>query len=88
MGRLGWFIPALMTAMACAPVAPGHERAEPSTGELSLCQPFPDRLVDGLQGAYNRQDLKALRRLVRVPQITDALGAAHAGRIEFDDVAD
>jgi N-acetylneuraminic acid mutarotase len=58
----------------------------PAGGKEKLCQPFPDRLIDGFQAAYRNQDVEALRDLVRVDGIHDTGAVAFAGRADFKDV--
>lgn len=66
---------------------PTESPLEPSvsTGREPLCQPFPDRLFDGLLDAYGERDLPALQELVTGP-IEDASAIPHAGAATFDGI--
>lgn len=89
MATLRSALAVLLVATACAPQ--GTAATDPADrlpeGEPPLCQPFPDRLVDGFLRAYNHRDLAALRDLIGAPAIHDVGGAAHGGLTDFEDVA-
>lgn len=94
VGRVA--VAAVLMVPACTPeptdraVSP-RGTPSPATsrdGEVGLCQPFPDRLIEDFLAAYNGRDLQALEELVVAPQIEDLVAAAYAGRGVFDDVGD
>lgn len=66
---------------------PSSSPPSPSKKE-KLCQPFPDRLIDGFLAAYEDRDLEALTTLVRAGSVHDVTAVGHAGRAEFEDVGE
>jgi hypothetical protein len=68
-------------AAACsAEFALGRDSIDSPTshGGATLCQPFPDRLIDDFIAAYNDRDLNALKRIVVDERIEDVVAAAYS----------
>ena len=63
---------------------------QPSPSErIGLCQPFPDRLIDGFSAAYNSRDIDELEELVTAGEIRDVVAGAYEGEdATFEDVRD
>lgn len=81
---------------ACPPDSPPRPTVtqagpSPSTGpsqDKGLCQPFPDRLIDGFIAAYNRRNLEALEQLVAAEGIEDVVAGAYVGDATFADITE
>jgi hypothetical protein len=52
----------------------------------TLCQPFPDRLIDEFITAYNDRDLEALKKVVVAERIEDVVAAAYRNGSAFTGV--
>jgi N-acetylneuraminic acid mutarotase len=60
----------------------------PSPTRETLCQPFPDRLIDDFIAAWGDRDLDALSDLVEVDGIHDLGALPSAGQADFESLAD
>lgn len=68
------------------PSGVGLSPSEPSSKKTSLCQPFPDRLIDEFLAAYNGRSLDPLEKLIVAPEIEDIVVSAYDGSSSSFDV--
>jgi N-acetylneuraminic acid mutarotase len=97
MGRAGGLTTAVVALLAVVASAcssdqrPDSRTADPAPTpdeRPGLCQPFPDRLIDGFVAAYNGRDLEILQDMVDAEPVRDVAAAAYSGTATFANIAE